>query len=146
MKQVRKQQADIKANNKTKNSSRQVLSTALAKAQYAITIKTGYQQQGLFGRMTGGFENDHYRRLNQMWDKAVDSGNFDLNSVSEILKFVRNADIVTESASFPKDPQGFTTRQKTQTTALADFSEQLDAVSKTPTGIRLMSARASLTD
>ena len=144
LKQLRKQQADIKANNKTKNGSRQVLSTALAKAQYAITIKTGCQQQGLFGKMKGGFENEHYRRLNQIWDKAVEGGKFELNRVSEILKFLRTADIVTESVSFPKDPQGFSTRQKTQTTALADFSAQLDAVGKTPIGVSLQTSAEAL--
>ena len=99
--------------------------------------------------MTGGFENDHYRRLNQLWDKAVEGGNFELNRVSEILKFLRTADIVTDSVSFPKDPQGFSkhpfsTKQKTQTTALADFSAQLDAVSKTTLGTSLHKSAEAL--
>ena len=145
LKQVRKQQADIRAKNKTKGSNRQGLGTALGKAQYAITIKTGVQQQGLFVRMTGGFENEHYRQLNQIWDKAVEGGNFELNRVSEILKFVRTANIVTESVSFSKDPKpAFSTRQKTQTTALADFSAQLDAVGKTPIGMSLQKSAEAL--
>ena len=87
MKELRKQQAELKANNNKKNGSRQALSNAFAKAQYATTIKTGCKQQGLFGKMKGGFENDHYRALNEMWDKAVTNGNFSLNRVSDILKF-----------------------------------------------------------
>ena len=144
LKQLRKQQTELKANNKKKNGSRQALSNALAKAQFAITIKTGYKQQGIFGKMKGGFENEHYRALNEIWDKAVTNGNFSLNRVSDILKFVRHADIVTESVSFPQDPDGFTTKQKTQTTAREDFSAQLDAVSKTPIGIRLQNSAEAL--